>query len=319
MKHLFGPVNSRRLGLSLGIDLVPFKTCTMNCVYCECGRTTAITAARAEYVPTAEVTSELKEFLSPGPSLDAVTFAGSGEPTLHSGIGRIIGFLKSGFGQYRVVVLTNGSLLWMEDVRRDLAAADVVIPSLDAVSEDMCRRINRPVEGVSSAKLLEGIVRFRKEYRGSLYLEIFVVPGLNDSDEELGRIRDACLDIAPDRIQLNTLDRPGSEGWVRPATAAEMERVRGFLAGFPVDLVGKPADQRAGEARPADRAVADMVLATIKRRPGTVEDLCATCGVGKEDMRKILSDLLRDGVVTTRVLERGEFYVMKNGPQEPAG
>src|SRR4030067_1281242 len=118
MKYLFGPFNSRRLGMARGVALVPYKTCPLNCVYCECGETTRLTAAVAEYVPTDDVIAELDGYLSGSPRLDAVTFSGSGEPTLHSGIGRIIDFLKNKYPRYPVAVLTNGVMLWNPGARK---------------------------------------------------------------------------------------------------------------------------------------------------------------------------------------------------------
>jgi wyosine [tRNA(Phe)-imidazoG37] synthetase (radical SAM superfamily) len=161
MKYLFGPVNSRRLGISLGVDLVPFKTCSLNCVYCESGGTTAITSTIAEYVPTDGVISELDRFLSVSPALDVITFSGSGEPTLHAGIGRIIAHLKQKYPAYKVVVLTNGTLLWDPGVRESLSGADIVIPSLDAVSPGIFDKIARPAAGITPERVIRGLAEFR--------------------------------------------------------------------------------------------------------------------------------------------------------------
>ncbi len=311
MKYLFGPVNSRRLGISLGIDLVPFKTCSMNCVYCECGKTTRLTSEIAEYVPTAGVIGELKSFLSPGPRLDALTFSGSGEPTLHSGIGEIIAFLKRDFPAYRVVVLTNGSLMWMEKARRSVLQADIIIPSLDAVSEDVCRRINRPVSGVSAEKMVGGLEHLRSEFTGKIFLEIFILPGINDSAGELERIRQAAGRIRPDRIQLNTLDRPGTEEWVRPAPREDLERVARYLAEYPVDITGNPdAVRETGPGR-GGGDIAASILATIERRPSTAEDLSVTLGIRRDELLKILAEMQEQGIVEIRTLERGEFYSLR--------
>jgi len=316
MKHLFGPVNSRRLGISLGIDLVPFKTCSLNCVYCECGRTSRLTASPAEFAPTDEVIAELRMYLASQPRLDAITFSGSGEPTLHSGIGRIIDVIKDEFPGYRVVVLTNGTLLWREAVRRSLLRADVIIPSLDALGEEAFKKISRPAPGITPRRLLDGLVRLRGEFAGRILLEIFIVPGVNDSEEELSRLAEACGRIRPDRIQINSLDRPGSEKWVRPASAEELARARSFFSGFEVDIIGKPGPRAAtGAARPGG-GLDEAVRATLERRPSTVEDLCRALGASPGKIEKTLAGLASRGLITTSELSRGTFYaIKKEGPK----
>ncbi|MDD4253495.1 MAG: radical SAM protein, partial [Methanoculleus horonobensis] len=184
-RHLFGPVPSRRLGISLGIDLVPHKTCSFDCIYCECGRTTDLTCERREYVPTGRVIAELDDFLAKGPDLDYITFAGSGEPTLHTGIGEIIAFIKDRYPRYRVAVLTNSALFTDPDVRAALMRADLVVPSLDAVSEEVFIKINRPSPGTTAERVLKGLLDFAREFSGEIRLEIFIVPDINDTEEEL--------------------------------------------------------------------------------------------------------------------------------------
>ena len=219
-RHLFGPVPSRRLGVSLGIDLTPERSCTLNCVYCECGRTEELTLARRAYVPTEEVIAELRAYLSQGPALDSITFSGSGEPTMHTGIGEIIAMLRAEYPQYTVTVLTNSSLLHLPEVRAALLPATRVVPSLDAVSDAAFLKINRPVKGLTNAMVLEGLRRFASEYCGELWLEVFLVPGVNDSDEELALLRAEVDRLGATRVQINTLDRPGAVSWIAPASAA---------------------------------------------------------------------------------------------------
>lgn len=227
--HLFGPVESRRLGRSLGVDLIPYKTCTYNCVYCECGATTCKTTTREEFYPVEEVLAELTDYLSGSPDLDYITFSGSGEPTLSRSIGRVIDFLKNRFPAYRVAVLTCGSLLFDPQIRKDLARADVVIPTLASMSDETFQKIHRPCNDLFPQTILDGLIRFRNEYKGEIWLEIFIIPGVNTSDEELDEIKSAIRNVQPDRIQLNTLDRTGTESWVQPADSAELERIRKIL------------------------------------------------------------------------------------------
>ena len=238
--HLFGPVHSRRLGRSLGVDLVPLRICTFNCVYCECGTIPTFCAKRKVFFDEREVISELETFLSGSFPPDHLTFSGSGEPTLSLSIGNVIRFIKKRFPQYRVAVLTNGSLLSDPAVRYDLLPADVVLPTLSSVNEETFRAIHRPSPEIRLADIIAGITQFRKEYAGALWLEVFVIPGLNTTGVEIAGLRDILQAIRPDRVQLNTLDRPGTEGWVQEAGARELERV-GKLLDYPnVDNLALP-------------------------------------------------------------------------------
>ena len=304
-RYLFGPVPSRRLGRSLGIDLVPQKTCTFDCTYCECGRTTVLTLERREYVPTDRVIAEIDDCLAKAPDIDYVTFAGSGEPTLHSGIGDIISFIKDRYPRYRVAVLTNGALFVDPDVRAALMRADLVVPSLDAVSEDIFRDINRPSPGITAGQVVAGLVAFSREFPGTIWLEVFIVPGKNDTDEELLRLRDAVAVIAPDRVQVNTLDRPGTDIRVRRASPRTLERARTIIGGN-AEVIGAASCEPA--TAPEMRDVADMLLATLRRRPCTVADLSRISGLRPAEVTKHLRILEEKGAVEPVREQRGVFY-----------
>ncbi|HOO72481.1 MAG TPA: radical SAM protein [Spirochaetota bacterium] len=306
MKYIFGPVNSRRLGLSLGIDLVSFKTCSLNCIYCECGKTTALTSSREEYVPTSDVLSEIEQVLSPGPELDVVTFSGSGEPTLHRDIGVIINYIKDTFPRYRVAVLTNGTMLWKQEVRQALVRADVVVPSLDAVSEEVFTRMLRPAPGISAEKTVAGLIEFSRHYRGSLIIEVFIVPGINDSEEELGKIKDACMQVNPSLVQLNKLDRPGAEDWITRAANGRLSEIRDYFKPLPVEIIGEPG--ASPEVKGDYFDVVQRVLSTLKRRPSTVDDLEKTLGLRRVEVVKIIDELTRKGLISSETMERGVFY-----------
>ena len=304
-RYLFGPVPSRRLGISLGIDLVPHKTCLFNCVYCECGRTTNLTCERREYVPTNEVIAELDEFLATAPDLDYVTFAGSGEPTLHSGIGEIISFIKDRYPCYRVAVLTNSALFTEPGVRAALMRADLVVPSLDAVSEEVFVKINRPSPGITAGQVLEGLLDFAREYTGEVWLEIFIVPGVNDTEKELRLLKDAVIAIEPDRVQVNTLDRPGAEDWVRPASPEAIERIAAMLGGN----AGAIGVAYAGRTLPpVTREIRETILATIRRRPCTPRDLATLLGIRPTEVAKHLRVLEAEGLIEAVEEKRGVFY-----------
>ena len=313
--HIFGPVCSRRLGRSLGIDLLPFKTCSYSCIYCECGATTQKTLQRSEFFPTNEVITQLDEVLSLGPALDYITFAGSGEPTLSLSLGKVITFLKTTYPQYKVAVLTNGSLLSDKEVRLELAGADLVIPTLTSTSQTIFERIHRPVPGLSIQNIINGIISFRNEFNGQMWLEVFLIPSLNTDDAELASLRDAIRDISPDRIQLNTLDRPASEDWVTVPDAEELERIRKYFAEdqIPVDVAGTCCEQP--DTCVSGESTHSQILKTLHIRPCTVDDLAAMTGLHHHEVAKYLSRLLIGGTIRVQRGPRGVFYSAKQDPK----
>lgn len=306
-QYLFGPVPSRRLGVSLGIDIIPAKTCSFNCIYCESGRTTNLTIERREYTPTDDIIAEIDAVLSLHPHLDYVTFSGSGEPTLHSGIGKIIHYLKDHYPEYRVALLTNGSLFWMPQVRHDVLEADVIIPSLDAVSERVFRRIDRPHRSIATDMIIEGLEALRSEFPGELWLEVFIVPGLNDTVAELTIIRAAIRRIRPDKVQLNTLDRPGAVEWIKPLSHEQLEDIATFLDYPNVEVIGSPVQRTAVECFSPD--LLEEITEMLKRRPCTLDDLSAAFGLHRKEFTKYLDILLQKGIITEKREERGIFYV----------
>jgi wyosine [tRNA(Phe)-imidazoG37] synthetase (radical SAM superfamily) len=306
-KHLFGPVPSRRLGVSLGIDLVPYKTCTLNCVYCECGRTTNLTLERKEYVPTEEILTELDDYLTGNPELDYITFSGSGEPTLHTGIKRIIDFLKERYPKYKVAVLTNGTLFYDKGVRQELVRADLIKPSLDAVSEEAFRKVNRPHIDILPRGMIDGLIAFRKEFEGAIWLEVFIVPGLNDGDSELQLMKEAIGRIKPDKVQINTLDRPGAESWVMPAHKDELDRIAKLLGG---EVIANFESRK--KVKSFSRATEANIISTIQRRPCTAKDLSEMLNLHLNEVNKYIQTLLEAGKIVSEEKERGVFFRIKN-------
>jgi len=304
-RYLFGPVPSRRLGISLGVDLVPPKTCSMNCVYCECGPTTTFTTDRAEYVPTDEVLAELDDFLDRYPRPDFFTFSGSGEPTLHSGLGRIASYLKARSAA-PVALLTNSSLMDRPDVRSEAAAADLILPSLDAVSDAAFHAINRPVAGVRSEAIIDGLAALREIFTGEIWLEIFMLAPFNTEPDELARLRDAIRRIRPDRVQLNTLDRPGTEPWVRPVPLAELEAMIPQLGHPRVEVIARYRRRRDLATFRPD--LESAILETIARRPCTAEDLAAGLGIRPAELNKYLDILETERRIRAEIQDRGIFY-----------
>ncbi len=243
-KHLFGPVPSRRLGMSLGIDLIPKKVCSLNCVYCEVGKTTNLTTERLEYVKYNSVITELEKFMSNNPKIDYFTFSGSGEPTLNSKIGAILKFIKKKHPIIKTAILTNGTLLYDKNLRKELMDADVILPSLDAASKEVFLKINRPSKKLTIESHIQGLVDLRKEYKGEIWLEILFLKGYNDPKKELTLMKEAILKIKPDSIQLNTLDRPGTRQDLIPLTKMELQEISDYWKLPNVEIIASP-DKRS--------------------------------------------------------------------------
>jgi len=306
---LFGPVPSRRLGISLGIDLVPMKTCTLDCIYCECGRTTDLTVDRKEYVPLDKVKAEYLHYLAHHPGPDYVTFSGSGEPTLNRRIGEIIRFIQSQKPEVSVAVLTNGTLFSDRQVRIELKEASVVIPSLDAATDKVFRKINRPYPRLNTITMIDGLVRFRQEYPGQLWLEVFILPGLNDTTAELTALKQAIERIAPDRIQLNTLDRPGTVNNIRAADRGELERVLDFWNLKNAEIIAHAPERKKLASYRKDSEAA--ILEIIARRPCTLEDLTQIVGLHTNEVNKYLDVMEADKKIEVVKQDRGFFYRIK--------
>lgn len=223
MKYVFGPVSSKRLGQSLGVDLLPSKSCTWNCVYCQLGRTKSFMTERREFFPKEEILKEIADAIESSPSIDWITFVGSGETTLYKGIGWLIHEVKQYTG-IPVAVITNGSLLHLPEVRRELLEADAVLPSLNAGSEELYERIDRPAEGFGFRQHLDGLRTFRNEYNGKLWVEVMLIAGLNDSDEALEDLAAALAGIRPDTVHLVMPTRPAPENFVGVPDETRIER-----------------------------------------------------------------------------------------------
>ena len=306
-RHLYGPVPSRRLGRSLGIDLVPHKICTYDCIYCQIGKTTEKTLARKEYAPVTEILEEVGSFLQEETSsTDVLSLAGSGEPTLHSQIRSVIEGIKA-ITSIPVAVITNGSLLYEEEVRQDLLSVDLVLPSLDAVSSEVFRKINRPRKGFSVEKVIEGLVEFRKVYKGQIWLEILFCKGVNDSKEELVRMKKTVERIAPDRIHLNTVIRPPSEKWAVPLNQEEMETMRAFF-GERASIISE-FDRHPPAV--TERDIREEILKILKRRPLSLKDLSKGMGIREDEIEEYIQPLVSEGRIHARRFGDSIYYEIK--------
>lgn len=309
-KYLFGPVPSRRLGMSLGIDLIPKKVCSLNCVYCEVGKTTKLTTDRLEYVKYDKVIDELKIFMSSKPKIDYITFSGSGEPTLNSRIGDVLNFVKDNYPDVKTAVLTNGTLLSDKNLRKELLKADVILPSLDAAGQEAFEKINRPAPELSLQNYIHGIVDLRKEYKGKIWLEVLFLKGYNDSENELIRLKEAIEKIKPDSVQLNTLDRPGTVEGLKPLTKEELQHIIDFWGFSNVEIIASQVERTTIESYRSD--VESAILETIARRPCTLDDLHRLLGIHVNEINKYLGTLETKGKIITQNLERGVFYELKH-------
>ena len=291
MKMVYGPVPSRRLGRSLGVNPIPLKTCNYSCVYCQLGRATQMTNQRRDFFPPEEILNEIKraiELHSGRGEIDFVTFIGEGEPTLCKSIGWLIRETKE-IADMPIAVDTNGSLLYREDVRNDLSQADVVMPSLDAGTAETFRKINRPHRGIGFEAVVEGMEKFRQEYDGEIWLEVMLVKGINDSEKELEAIKSRLEKIGPDRIYINVPIRPPAESWAVPPDKDTIALAYTILGdGNVVDIAAEETGEFSivGFTNPKD-----AILAIIRRHPMREEQVIET--LEKFELRDVHDDLKR--------------------------
>ena len=304
-RHVYGPVPSRRLGRSLGIDLVPHKYCSYDCVYCQLGRTTKKTIHRQEYVPIKDVLNELKHKLEEGTEPDYISLAGSGEPTLNIGIEDLIIGIKK-ITDIPLAVLTNGSLLWKPDVQKALMAADVVLPSLDAGDEQLFQHVNRPHKEISFIRMVNGIRDFVKQFPGEVWLEILLLAGITGLPKEVKRIASIVERIAPERVQLNTVSRPPSMDF---AISVPDDQMREYAKAFRgnVDIISHGEEfqtQMTNECGIDD----DEILALLCRRPCTSMDVANGLGIHVAESLKHLNNLTSSGKVKIINNQGSHFY-----------
>ena len=312
-KMIYGPVLSRRFGLSLGVDLVARKHCTYDCLYCQVGPTTDKSTTRAEFVATDSVLREAEAALARGPAPDVVTLAGSGEPTLHAGLGTIARELRR-ITDAPLLLITNGSLLFREDVAADAALFDMVAPSLDAADPETFERINVPHPSLDLQSILYGLRSFSRCYRGALFLEVFLLAELNDSGPALERIVDAANSTRVDRVDLNTQSRPaGSAGGV-PVARARLQEIASRFHGD-VSISGTDAVARTRPATCAQTkrsSVEPQVLETLLRRPCTGPELASALGLQPPQVAEALASLERAGAIR-EVHRDGRTFITATG------
>ncbi|MEW6557697.1 MAG: radical SAM protein [Elusimicrobiota bacterium] len=306
IKHIYGPVPSRRLGFSLGLDLVPYKVCSFDCVYCQLGKTTLHTIKRKAYIDYREIVQELKDVLKQGKKIDYITISGSGEPTLNIEIGELIRSIKK-ITSIPVAVLTNSSLFPDPVLRNQLLPSNLVVPSLDAVSPHIFRKINRPHSSVRINEIIDGLIKFRKIYKGKIWLEVMLVKGINDGLKEIKKIKEAVLRIKPDKIHLNLPVRPPQEKNIFPPSEKKLAQIK--------KIFGKKAEiiylKKTGKKQKHITITEKEIYELIKRRPITLTDICNSLGLKKNEAIKYTQMLISDESVGMKFYRGQRYFIPK--------
>ncbi|MBU1693431.1 MAG: radical SAM protein [Verrucomicrobia bacterium] len=311
-RHIFGPVPSRRLGRSLGVDLTPLKTCTLDCVFCQLGHTSHKTIERREYMPAAEVKSELSRWHEEGGQADHITLSGSGEPTLHSGFCDILTFIKKKI-PFPAVLLSNGTLFWLADVREAALPAEIVKLSLSAWDPISFRQINRPHPELNFHLYIAGLRTFRKMFSGKLWLEVFLVEGVNISPEGVKHIARIAETIAPDEIHLNTAVRPPAERSVLPVDQGSMEERAELFRPRATIIAGFPT--RCGANIEANE---NSIMDMLRRRPCTSRQIANAFDMHVNEVSKYIGDLSRSHRVHSEYRDGEIYFKAGNGKEGPA-
>ncbi len=298
---------SRRLGLSLGVDIVPLKLCTLDCVYCQLGRTTKKTVERKDYVPIEAVLTELKDTLAEGVKTDFITISGSGEPTLNSRLGDLINGIKK-ITNIPVAIMTNGTLLYREDVRADCAKADVVVPSLDAGDEAAFQRVNRPHKDISIEKLVDGLVAFRKEFTGQIWLEVFLVEGLNTDTAEIEKIKGLTKRIRPDKVQLNTAVRPTANPAIKKVDAEKLQTIARQIGDGCEVIADFPPRHNIKDMH----GTSENILSMLKRRPCSLDDISSGLGIHRNEALKHITELQHRGLIDFKEKNGKTFFTVSS-------
>jgi wyosine [tRNA(Phe)-imidazoG37] synthetase (radical SAM superfamily) len=305
-RYLFGPVPSRRFGRSLGVDLTPYKTCSLNCIFCQLGQTTEKTVARKEYVSTDAVLSELKQWLNKDGEADYITLSGSGEPTLHSRFGEVIEFIRTN-SNIPAVLLSNGTMLHLPEVRDAAHCANIVKCSLSAWDQASYEWVNRPHPQLRFDGLIKGQKDFRKQFKGQLWMEVFLIAGINSIPANVGKIADLAKDIGPDRIQLNTAIRPPSEEYATPLSKNRMQSLTGLFHPN-AEIIAEFKARQSNHVR----ANQDTILSMLQRRPCTADQISDVFDMHLNEVSKYLGKLIRTGQIRSDLKKRAVYYLAVN-------
>ena len=302
-KHIFGPVPSRRLGRSLGVDLTPYKTCSYDCVFCQLGRTPSKTITRGEYVPIGEVLDELGEWLKKDGKADHITLSGSGEPTLHSRFGEVLRFIRKN-SPVKAVLLTNGSLLHLPEVRSAASQAHIVKVSLSAWDQASYGWLNRPHPELDFKELIGGQKAFRDEFKGQMWIEVFIVAGMNSIPSDVAKIAAVADLLRPDRTHLNTAVRPPAEDFVAPLSRDRLISLCHLFR--PTAEVIAEYEAKGGFEVEANE---EKIISMLQRRPCTAEDVAGAFGMHLNEASKYLGNLMRKGPIRAERTSGALYYM----------
>ncbi|MCP4455277.1 MAG: radical SAM protein [Planctomycetes bacterium] len=302
-KTIFGPVPSRRLGFSLGIDLVPYKVCSLDCVYCQIDRTTDKTLARKEYVCIRTILDQLKTRLAEGVKADVISLTGSGEPTLNAGLGDLIQGIRT-LTSIPIAIITNSTLLNDPEVRAHCAKVDILLPSLDAVMPEAYAEVNRPHETLTAQTLIQGLVDFRSEFTGQIWLEVFLVEGMNTDPDHLQAMSRAIERIAPDRVQLNTAVRPTADSGIARLSPERMLALANQL-GPKCEII---ADFSKAPSTVEETIGSAHILNLVDRHPSSMSDIRACLGLSAARAQTLITPLTESGQVVWEQRDRITYY-----------
>jgi len=309
MKYFYGPVYSRRLGFSLGINLFPKKLCSFNCIYCQLGRTRRRRIERVSLVNFSQFKKEFKEIIKRNPKIDYITFSGCGEPTLHKNLDRLIGIIKKVIkDKHPVCLITNSSLLYRKEIREELKNIDLIIPSLDAPQEKLFKKINSPHKKISFSKIVEGLIEFRKDYKSiKFWLEIMLVKDFNDKEEIAYEFKKIIKKINPDKVQLNLPLRPNPSSKINFTPSYSIVRKFKTILGKNCEIV-KLKKTKGGEKRIMEK---EIILNSLKSRPQTIEDLATAFGTDKKILEDAVRNLLKKGIVERVEKDKKIYFLAK--------
>lgn len=302
-KYIFGPVPSRRLGKSLGISPIPEKTCNYSCVYCQIGRTTHFTNTREDFFPKDEILEEIKDAIGKL-DFDYITFVGEGEPTLSKSLGWLITETKK-LTDKPIAIITNGALLYDPQVRKELLAADVILPTLDATTQELFKKINRPKRELDIEKIIKGFQDFREKYTGEIWMEVMIVAGLNDSEENIVAIKEVLDRIKCERVYVNVPIRPPAEKWVKIPTKERVIKICKILNAQNIDSYEKTEGFHIDK----EKNLKEQILQTTLRHPLRESQILSMIDLPKEEIMQLLHEMETNGVIRKRVYNNRTFWV----------
>ncbi len=306
-KYLFGPVPSRRLGQSLGVSPIPPKTCNYSCVYCQIGRTTHFTNIRQDFFPKEEILEEIRSYIESSINFDYITFVGEGEPTLCKSLGWIIRSTKE-LTDKPIAVITNGALLYDLETRNDLLAADVILPTLDATTQELFKKINRPIKELTIDKIIQGMQDFRSEFQGQIWMEVMLVKGLNDTSDTISKINAVLDKLGCDRVYVNVPIRPPAENWVKIPDKNRVLEICNELNAYNIAHY----ESIQGFQIRDDEDMESQILKITTRHPLRESQILAMFDLPSQDIIQLLHDMSKKGKLKRVIHNKQIFWLNAN-------